>query len=94
VIGQLPHLAPPETRERELRMVRPQRPGRAELRSRRVDQQQRRRRSLLRQDLLERERRGIHPVEIFDHHHGGLPACKAEHPAGECGEEPLARLLD
>jgi len=69
----------------------PERPGRTELRPRRVEEEERRRRPLLDEELPQLEGRGIDPLEILDEDDERLEACGPEQPGGERGEEPPSR---
>ena len=87
----LAHVLPGKTAQRELRVMGPECPRRPELRPCGVEEEKRRRRPLLDEELLELEGRGIDPLEVLDEDDERLEARRPEHPGGERGEEPPSR---
>ena len=79
--------------ERDLRVMRAHRPRRAELGSRRVEEQQPRGRTLFDQQLDQLQRRRIGPVQILGRDHQRLRAGGAEHPFDQRREQPAALLF-
>ena len=82
-----------ERRQRDHAMVRPHAPGRAELRSRRRDDQQRRLRTALGQRAHEIERSRVGPVQVLEGEHDGLRPRGRQNPCRHRRQLPAAQLL-
>ena len=88
----LSHVLPAESVQGHGRQVRTRRPRAPELRAGRVQQQHRRRRRLLPEELEQLDRRGVGPHQVLDDQHGRLDRGRCEEPAGEGRHQALALL--
>ena len=82
-----------ERRQRDHAMVRPHAPGRAELRPRRRDDQQRRLRPALGQRAHEIERSRVGPVQVLEGEHDCLRPRGRQNPCRHRRQLPAAQLL-
>src|SRR5207245_9248641 len=84
---------PAREAEGQLRVMREERPGRADLRPRRVQEQHRRRRPRLGEKRVQLQRRRVHPLQVLEHGNRGLEAGRTEEPRDQRGKELLPLRL-